>query len=162
MPLFRFPLNRGKALIRHYASSSAQRHNVGASPLNPPQFSKKKITAWFYGLPLLLRKKARQRSHVKNYRFTRFFTAYLTTNFFRLCVPLFVRNAGAQNLCLREAGSFELLFSVFHFTGAYGAFFVSAALPTFFGYAVLPSVGTQTLGASVCGECEVLSFFSSA
>ena len=31
-------------------------------------------------LPLLFRKKARQRSHVKNYRSARFFTAYLTTS----------------------------------------------------------------------------------
>ena len=47
-------------------------------------------------LPLLFRKKARQRSHVKNYRSARFFTARLTTTFFRQSVPLFVRNAGAR------------------------------------------------------------------
>ena len=69
MPFLRFPLNRGKAFIRHYASSSAQRHNVGASPLNPPQFSKKKITAWFYGLPLLFRPKAQRRRKRRFYAF---------------------------------------------------------------------------------------------
>ena len=41
MTFLRFPLDRGKAFIRHYADSSTQRHNVGASPFNPPQFSKK-------------------------------------------------------------------------------------------------------------------------
>ena len=82
-PLLRFSPYGEKTAMRRCCSSSAQRHNVGASPFNPPQFSKRKITAWFYGLPLLFRKKARQRSHVKNYRFTRFFTAYLTTAFFR-------------------------------------------------------------------------------
>ena len=64
-------------------------------------------------LPLLFRKKARQRSRVKNYRSARFFTARLTTAFFRLSVPLFVRNAGARNLCLREARGFGLLFLCF-------------------------------------------------
>ena len=68
MPLFRFPAKNGKAVMRHYADSSAQRHDVGANPLNPPQFSKTKITAWFYGLPLLLRKKSRRRSRKNNYR----------------------------------------------------------------------------------------------
>ena len=32
-------------------------------------FQKKKITAWFYGLPLLFRKKSRLRSRKNNYRF---------------------------------------------------------------------------------------------
>ena len=68
MPLFRFSLDRGKALMRHYAGFPAQRHNVGASPFNLPQFSKKKITAWFYGQPLLFRKKSRLRSCKNNYR----------------------------------------------------------------------------------------------
>ena len=38
-------------------------------------------------------------------------------------------------------------------------FFAAAALPTFFGKAFFALLKTQTLGAFVCGECEVLSFF---
>ena len=38
-------------------------------------------------------------------------------------------------------------------------FFVSAALPTFFGKAFLPLVGTQALGASACKKIKALSFF---
>ena len=45
--------------------------------------------------------------------FARLFLLRSTTNFFRQCVPLFVRNANARNLCLREAGGFGLLFLCF-------------------------------------------------
>ena len=39
-------------------------------------------------------------------------------------------------------------------------YFISAALETFFGNAFLPSFGTLSLGASVCGEREGLGCFS--
>ena len=61
-----------------------------------------KRKCFYTALRLLFRKKPRQRSHVKNYRFTRFFTARLTTAFFRLSVPLFGRNANARSFCLRK------------------------------------------------------------
>ena len=70
----------GSAFICHCPGSIPKRHNVGASPFNPPQFSKKKITAWFYGLPLLFRKKSRLRSRKNNYRSARLFLLRLTTS----------------------------------------------------------------------------------
>ena len=52
MTFFRTFAESGSAIICHCPGSIPKRHNVGASPFNPPQFSKRKITAWFYGLPL--------------------------------------------------------------------------------------------------------------
>ena len=86
MPFLRFPLNRGKAFMRHYASSSEK------SPVVAPV----KITI----------------------AFARLFLLRSTTNFFRLSVPLFVRNANARNFCLRKNKSFELLFYALHFISA--------------------------------------------
>ena len=144
-----FPLNRGKAVMRHYASSSEKspvfapvkitiacaRLFLLRSTTNffrqcvPPvgrnanarsfclrgmggfgllffgvnavlTLSSLQRKSFYAALRLLFRKKARQRSHVKNYRSARFFTAHLTTAFFRQSVPLFVRNALARSFCL--------------------------------------------------------------
>ena len=102
--------------MRRCPSSSAQRHNVGVNAVFTLSSLQRK--SFYTALRLLFRKKARQRSHVKNYRFTRFFTAYLTTAFFRQSVPLFVRNANARSFCLRETGGSTPLFYVRYFISA--------------------------------------------
>ena len=115
-PLFRFPPDGEKAAMRRCCSSSAQRHNVGVNAVLTLSSLQRK--SFYTALRLLFRKKPRLHSHVKNYRSARFFTAHLTTAFFRLCVPPVGRNAGARSFCLREAGGSTPLFYVRYFISA--------------------------------------------
>ena len=157
MPFLRFPLNRGKALMRHYAGFPAQRHNVGASPFNLPQFSKKKITAWFYGLPLLFRKKSRLRFRKNNYRFRSVIFTSLDYQLFSVKRSSLRSERRRSELLFVVNVRFRASFLSFIFHMRLRRYFISAALETFFGNAFLSSFGTLSLGAFVCGKREALN-----
>ena len=95
-PRLRFPAKGGKALMRRCRSSSAQRH--GCTNCKKRSLCSVFCKTFAYHL-----------CAVK--RLTALFCFGCTANFFRLCVPLFARNAGAQSFCLRGTESFGLHFA---------------------------------------------------
>ena len=119
MTFLRFPLDRGKAFIRHYASSSEKSHVcLRCSVVNA-----------LATLRLHYQLFSAKRSSLRSER----------------C---------RSELLFAGSGNFELLFYVLHFICAYGAFFVSAALPTFFGNAFLYSFKNLVCGCGEDGFCR--------